>query len=167
MNQNRNRRGFTLIELLVVVLIIGILAAIALPQYMKAVEKSRAREAVSLLKSIVNAEQIYAMANGRYTSDLTALDVSFPSLLDNSHFNTNNFNISAALVTTEWLGIMAERATNAEPFETGDRAYKIQVFLRSDSGGAETWNLLTSADSACNTEVCKAIKPLLPKTTFD
>ena len=166
MNQNRNRRGFTLIELLVVVLIIGILAAIALPQYMKAVEKSRASEAVSLLKSIINAEQIYAMANGDFTDDLTALDVSFPSLLDNSHFNTNNFNISAVFNGEGWgLAVAAKRAANGEPFETGDRAYTINVYLWTDNKAV--WSMTTPAGANCQTEMCKAIIPLLPKITGD
>ena len=52
-----NKKGFTLIELLVVVLILGILAAMAMPQYFKAVERSRMSEAVSLLGSIASAQQ--------------------------------------------------------------------------------------------------------------
>ena len=70
--------GFTLIELLVVVLIIGILAAIAVPQYQKAVLKARASEALVQGKALLAAEQAYVLSNGAMTMDLDALDVTLP-----------------------------------------------------------------------------------------
>lgn len=70
--------GFTLIELLVVVLIIGILASVAMPQYNKAVEKSRATQALAILKSLYAAQETYYMANGSYATSFDELDISVP-----------------------------------------------------------------------------------------
>ncbi len=70
--------GFTLIELLVVVLIIGILAAVAVPQYQKAVEKSRATQAITMLKTVYDAAKNYQLATGEWPENFDELSVDIP-----------------------------------------------------------------------------------------
>ncbi|MBR4355606.1 MAG: prepilin-type N-terminal cleavage/methylation domain-containing protein [Elusimicrobiaceae bacterium] len=77
--ENRNVKGFTLIELLVVVFIIGILASIALPQYQKAVMKSRYANLKSLTRVIANAQEVYYLANGVYAKNFDELSVDLPT----------------------------------------------------------------------------------------
>ena len=80
-----NKKAFTLIELLVVVLIIGILAAIAVPQYQKAVAKSKFATLKNNVKAIYQAEKVYHLANNSYTTNLNDLDVDI---------TTNNCGVS-------------------------------------------------------------------------
>ncbi|MBR2082344.1 MAG: prepilin-type N-terminal cleavage/methylation domain-containing protein [Elusimicrobiaceae bacterium] len=81
-----NKQAFTLIELLVVILIIGILAAVALPQYRLAVEKSRASEALTQVRAVAEAEKIYYLANGEYTNKLADLDIEITGRPDDATY---------------------------------------------------------------------------------
>jgi prepilin-type N-terminal cleavage/methylation domain-containing protein len=90
-----NRKAFTLIELLVVVLIIGILAAIALPQYNAAVEKTKATEAIMLGKNLIDAADVYKLVNGDWPTSYDNLDIVIPKgyTVSGDKAKSNNFEI--------------------------------------------------------------------------
>lgn len=75
----RRTSGFTLIELLIVALIIGVLAAVALPQYQLAVVKSKTSAYLPLMKNILQMEETYYLEHGNYIYDARKLDITMPS----------------------------------------------------------------------------------------
>ena len=98
------KKAFTLIELLVVVLIIGILSAIAIPQYQKAVWMTRARLLQMAVKNVADAQERYYLANGEYANSMDELDISYDSL------PRRTSPISASFVMMYALGLRSDNA---------------------------------------------------------
>ena len=84
------KSGFTLLELLVVVLIIGILAAIAVPQYRFAVMKARFSQLISTTRAIKDAQDRYILQYGERSTDLKALDIEFEGATYKTTDDTND-----------------------------------------------------------------------------
>lgn len=133
-------KGFTLIELLVVVLIIGILASIALPQYMRAVEKARASEGVQLLETVAKGQIAHYLSTNTFAQNLDELDIEIPGInatVNGAGVGTNKAVTSNFLITNSvgdfgnghtFAQIWAERANNGVVV-TGDGAQENQYTL--------------------------------------
>ena len=105
----KNKKGFTLIELLICILIIGVIAGIAIPQYKKAAGKAKLATIKGLTESIVQAERRYYIANNKtYTDDLTALDIKIPNGED------CKFAYKSAYCATRISGILVQYANSAD-----------------------------------------------------
>ncbi len=149
MTYKNTRRGFTLIELLVVVLIIGILAAVAVPQYQKAVEKSRATQALTLLKSLVQAQKTYYLTNGQYATKFNQLDVDMPGWTGNKRWGTSAIKDTRS--NGEWsLQIFAQSGNNA-----GNALYMGRISGKYAGGGFMYWFDRPDGDHPTDVIICQ------------
>ena len=101
------KKAFTLIELLIVVLIIGILSAIALPQYQKAVVRSRCVKGMVTLQALSQAQREYKLANGVYGGDTESLSIYFDDTVTCGNYNTYvgcSIPIAKTNIYFAWIG---------------------------------------------------------------
>jgi prepilin-type N-terminal cleavage/methylation domain-containing protein len=97
----KGTQGFTLLELLMVVVMIAILAAIALPQYIKSAEKARATEAIQILGAIRSAESRYkgTSSANKYTNVIGDLDIETPTSYRD--WNASTLKVTSTDLTTK------------------------------------------------------------------
>ena len=91
----KNKKGFTLVEILVCILIIGVLTTISLPVYLRAREKAKAAEALSVLGAVASAEHRHALVHNRYSSDFEKLDINIgdTTQIDDDVLKMKNFEV--------------------------------------------------------------------------
>lgn len=85
-NCRRLHRGFTLVEVIVVVIVIGILASIAMPKYLRTVERSRCAEARKALGVIRDMELVYFVENNLYTGNMADLNLTYPAACNADYY---------------------------------------------------------------------------------
>ena len=112
MNGIRKNRGFTLVEIMIVVLIIGILMAIAVPNFIKARSSSRQKTVISNLRQIDGAKERWAMEAGRVSGDACASADLTPAYIKSYPDNTP--------VT----GVYTPNAVGSEPSFLGKDQYQ-------------------------------------------
>ncbi len=117
-------RGFTLIELLVVVLIIGILVAVAVPQYQLTVAKSRYATIKHLARDIAQAQEAYYLANGQFADSLEKLDISAPAGYNETKSSANQY-------VYDWGGTVETQANGLTLGRYKGSNFKLQYQIQS------------------------------------
>ncbi len=165
------KQAFTLIELLVVVLIIGILAAVALPQYQKAVEKARITEAVTLMNSVQKAIDELCLTNPNFYDEIIGcgtdvengacqvLDIDVENVLtcdqeDNYLCRSKHFVYDAYGACNGEIELAADRVQDGN-IEDQVRQYRIG-FFRDASGNWERYCDSPNADFSYSTSICES-----------
>lgn len=145
--------GFTLIELLVVVLIIGILSAVALPQYRVAVAKSRLAAIIPVVRGAKDSLEMYYMANGSYPPD-AATDFGFDITLPSGC--TNNGTTSGSDCPNGVIYDLLDYGTpNVLGINSKDKVGWL-IWLDNSARPGETRCLAVASDATANS-VCKSM----------
>ena len=155
LNKKNGEKGFTLIELLVVIIIIGILAAIALPSFLNQANKARESEAKAYVGSINRAQQAYYLEKTAFATAISPLGLGISA-------GTTNYNYAIPTATT------SQTVSTGNPVGPSTRAFSGFVWLGTSGTESTTLAVLcqtitpTSTASLAGTTLTGATGATLP-----
>ncbi len=135
--KKKNNEGFTLIELLVVIIIIGILAAIALPAFLNQASKAKQSEAKTNIGSLNRGQQAYFLEAGKMSSSVDLLGLGIPT-------QTTNYDYTIKAASDTLVTNQAQHRTNA-----------IKAYI----GGVKQGTTVETSEATTLSVVCEALKP--------
>ncbi len=129
LRRTRQRRGFTIIEVVVTMLIIGVLAAVALPSFESAMRKSRRSDAIALIAIAQQAQERWRSNNSAYTTNLTSLPTATPGGLGLASTNSANgyYGLTASVEAGGSTIYVLAAIANTGTAQEGDTACKVMA----------------------------------------
>ena len=159
-----NKNAFTLIELLIVVLIIGVLTSIAIPGYLSAIEKSRATEAMNMVKSLNDSAYAYASERSICPASFSKLLITPPgTVISDTEIRSKDFSYKLNAATNSKIpgtgcgGIVAER---------NNGNYKIWNPYKVIDTTSKKRTLACTATSDAGIKACKALGIYTDQTPY-
>jgi prepilin-type N-terminal cleavage/methylation domain-containing protein len=140
LNKKNGEKGFTLIELLVVIIIIGILAAIALPSFLNQAAKARQSEAKTYTGSMNRSQQAYFLEKQGFAPDLVTLSLGIPQ-------TTSNYTYGTTGATKGITGTLANAISSALATDVNLKSYGGAVNLATPTGTGEATTLATLCEA--------------------
>ncbi|WP_019501409.1 type IV pilin-like G/H family protein [Pseudanabaena sp. PCC 6802] len=152
LSKKNSEKGFTLIELLVVIIIIGILAAIALPSFLNQSNKAKQSEAKTYVGTLNKGQQAYFTEKNRFGSDINILGVGVKTQTENYDFNSANAAYDAGLPSNN------NATSTGTPRSVALRGYSGMVQLNVVASTSD----VTSLAALCEMNQAGATTPVSP-----
>jgi len=146
-SKKKGNEGFTLIELLVVIIIVGVLAAIALPSFLNQIGKARGSEAKSSIGTINRSQQAYRLENSLFASNLGDLDAKITGKFYTYTVTPAATATTSAVTTAVTAGNSGLKVSYGSTNQTGD-VFKQQICESKDTAAASI--AATGALVACD-----------------
>ncbi|GBU25526.1 hypothetical protein R83H12_02176 [Fibrobacteria bacterium R8-3-H12] len=151
MSVQKFKKGFTLIELMVVIVIIGILAAIAIPKLFGMSAKAKASELAPAGGTWIKLQQAYSLESGKYGEDFTKIAYTAP----NSKVFSYAAGSASSAAKAEWEASSKEKLNECPKAAT----WKLEMKKSSTSGSVPDNDNITASYPSSNSSECEAITP--------